>query len=108
MDVPWIGPTAHPTEQFECLDCSLVANLDVHGKCERCGSAAVLQLQLLEKTGRWAIFTDAAHWIPAERQYWKAADTESSSAQGRKNAVSATKKKLKLLPLRVRLGEECA
>ena len=69
MEAPWIGPIAHPTEQFECLDCSLVAVLNTHGRCERCDSNAVFPFQILEKTGRWITVNGVRFWIPSNPQY---------------------------------------
>lgn len=73
MAVPWIGPTAHPTEEFECLDCSLVAPLSAHGRCQRCGSNAVSQCQILEKTGEWVAVGGEKYWVPAQIQCEQAA-----------------------------------
>jgi hypothetical protein len=69
MTVPGIGPTAHPTEEFECLDCFLVAALNVHGRCERCNSNAVSPFQLLERTGRWITAGGGRFWIPSVQEY---------------------------------------
>jgi hypothetical protein len=69
MTAPCIGPTAHPTEEFECLDCFLVATLNVHGRCERCDSNAVFPFQTLEKTGRWITAGGARFWVPSVPEY---------------------------------------
>src|SRR5689334_23339052 len=69
MTAPWIGPTAHPTEEFECLDCFLVATLNVHGRCERCDSNAVLPFQTLEKIGRWITVGGIRFWVPTVPEY---------------------------------------
>lgn len=66
MAVPWIGPTAHPTEEFECLDCAFVAPLSTHGRCQRCGSNAVSQCLILENTGEWITVAGERYWVPAE------------------------------------------
>jgi len=34
-------------EHFECRDCLHVGSLDVHGACERCGSQAVISVEVL-------------------------------------------------------------
>ena len=73
MAVPWIGPTAHPAEEFECLDCSLLAPLNVHGRCQRCGSNAVSQCHVLEKTGEWVSVGGEKYWVPAAVQCDQAA-----------------------------------
>jgi hypothetical protein len=33
-----------PTRDFECLDCRLVAPLNMHGRCERCDSNGVVRI----------------------------------------------------------------
>ena len=68
MAVPWIGPTAHPTEEFECLDCAFVAPLSTHGRCQRCGSNAVAQCQIVENIGAWITVAGERYWVPAESQ----------------------------------------
>jgi len=32
------------SRDFECLDCCLIAPLNVHGRCQRCGSNGVIQI----------------------------------------------------------------
>lgn len=107
MDSPWISATAHPAEQFECLDCSLVSTLDPHGRCARCGSNAVLQLQLLEKTGQWAIRPEAAYWVPAQRQYWALSGPEHSVRELNSEPAVGGKKNVLEFPVRIP-SEECA
>lgn len=68
MAVPWIGPTAHPTEEFECLDCAFVAPLSIHGRCQRCGSDGVSPCQILENIGEWITVAGERYWVPAESQ----------------------------------------
>ena len=68
MAVPWIGPTAHPTEEFECLDCAFVAPLSTHGRCQRCGSDGVSPCQILENIGEWITVAGERYWVPAESQ----------------------------------------
>ena len=33
------------SRDYECLDCCLIAPLNVHGKCQRCGSNGVIRRQ---------------------------------------------------------------
>ena len=69
MAAAWISPTAHPSEEYECLDCQLVDVLSVHGECRRCGSSAVFPLPILEQTGTWLIMNGVPHWVPRDSQY---------------------------------------
>ena len=64
-----ISPLDHPSEEFECLDCSLVGTLSEHGRCPRCGSDAVMQFMVLEKVGRWIKVGDARYWVPTDQPY---------------------------------------
>jgi len=64
-----ISPIDHPSEEFECLDCSIVTRLNEHGRCPRCGSNAVMQFMVLEKVGRWINVRDVRFWVPNELPY---------------------------------------
>ena len=44
----YVESTVHPAEEFECLDCFLVAPLGLHGRCQRCDSDAVFQTHACE------------------------------------------------------------
>jgi hypothetical protein len=69
MAAAWISPTAHPSEEYECLDCQLVDVLSVHGQCQRCGSSAVLPSPILEQTGTWLTMNGVPYWVPRDSQY---------------------------------------
>ena len=34
-----------PSRDFECLDCCLIAPLNAHGRCQRCGSNGVIRMR---------------------------------------------------------------
>ena len=36
-------------ESYQCCNCWNIAVLDVHGRCGRCGSAAVISQELVER-----------------------------------------------------------
>jgi uncharacterized paraquat-inducible protein A len=36
--------SSSPSRDFECLDCCLIAPLDAHGRCQRCGSNGVIRM----------------------------------------------------------------
>jgi hypothetical protein len=65
----FISPIDHPSEEFECLDCSIVTRLNEHGRCPRCGSNAVMQFMVLEKVGRWINIRDVRFWVPNDLPY---------------------------------------
>src|SRR5258707_541986 len=104
MEAPWIGPTAHPTEEFECLDCFLVAVLNTHGRCERCDSNAVLPCQILEKTGRWITVGGAPFWVPTVPQYLRDQDAlviiPFTERNGHVAADARTRDQRKDIPIR--------
>jgi hypothetical protein len=70
-----ITPIEHPSEAFECLDCFLVDTLNEHGRCARCGSNAVMQYMVLEKTDRWIKVGGAPYWVSTEQPQMKAAES---------------------------------
>ena len=37
--------TGVPDRDFECLDCHLIAPLNLHGRCRRCDSNGVIQVR---------------------------------------------------------------
>jgi DNA-directed RNA polymerase subunit RPC12/RpoP len=65
----FISPIDHPSEEYECLDCSIVTKLNEHGRCPRCGSNAVMQFMVLEKVGRWINVRDVRFWVPNDLPY---------------------------------------
>jgi rRNA maturation endonuclease Nob1 len=48
-------------EQFECANCFRIVTLDEHGRCEHCGSLAVMSLERVE------VLVAATQTIVAER-----------------------------------------
>jgi hypothetical protein len=68
-----INAIEHPSEAFECLDCFLVDRLNEHGRCARCGSNAVMQYMVLEKTG--IKVGDAPYCVSTEQPHMKAAES---------------------------------
>jgi hypothetical protein len=65
----FISPIDHPSEEYECLDCSIVTTLNEHGRCPRCGSNAVMQFMVLEKVGRWINVGESRFWVPNDLPY---------------------------------------
>jgi hypothetical protein len=107
MAAPWIGPTAHPTEEFECLDCFLVATLNVHGRCERCDSNAVFPFQILEKTGRWITVGGVRFWVPSVPEYLSKQATIAFAEQDARVQASA-KTRAKPSPIAAPMEKKCA
>jgi hypothetical protein len=70
-----IHPIENPLEAFECLDCFLVDRLNEHGKCARCGSNAVMQYMVIEKTGRSTTVGDVRSWVSVEQRQMKTAES---------------------------------
>ena len=81
MAIPWISPISHPSEEFECLDCFLVGPLNVHGRCPRCDSNAVLPFMILANIGRWITVNDKRFWVPNKPQYLNAAQGKTFTAE---------------------------
>ena len=81
MAIPWISPTSHPSEEFECLDCFLVGPLNVHGRCPRCDSNAVLPFMVLANIGRWVTVNSKRFWVPNKPQYLNAAQGNPSAVE---------------------------
>lgn len=106
MDTPWFGPVAHPTEEFECLDCSLVAVLNMHGRCERCDSNAVLPCHMLEKRGHWITINGARFWIPSVPRYLSDEPVVNPSMEYRADA--RPRKQRKGSPNTARPEKKCA
>jgi uncharacterized paraquat-inducible protein A len=38
-------------EEYQCMGCHYIGGLNVHGRCDRCNSEAVLSQELLVMTG---------------------------------------------------------
>jgi len=101
MAAKLISPIEHPSETFECLDCSLVDTLDEHGRCARCGSNAVMQYMAPENAGYWIKIGDAPYWVSTSPAEINAADVNAADdalrfsehpRHCRKNARSAAPK----------------
>jgi len=69
-----ISHIEHPSEAFECLDCFLVDTLNEHGRCARCGSDAVMQYMVLEKSGYRIQISGAPYLVFTEQTHMKAAE----------------------------------
>jgi hypothetical protein len=108
MTVPWIGPTAHPTEEFECLDCFLVATLNVHGRCERCNSNAVFPFQTLEKTGRWITVRGVRFWVPSIPEYLSNKQTTIAFAEQDARIQGNARPRAKASPITAPIEKKCA
>lgn len=106
MAVPWISPVSHPSEEFECLDCFLVGTLNVHGRCQRCDSNAVLPFMILENIGRWLIVNNKRFWVPNKPQYLNAAQGNTFPAEQPMYAGSSAK--ITTLPPAPRAGKKAA
>ena len=68
-----MSPIGHPSEAFECQDCFLVDTLNIHGRCARCGSNAVMPYMMLKKSGRRTKVASAPYLISTEPPHVKAA-----------------------------------
>jgi hypothetical protein len=96
-----ISPIDHPTEEFECLDCSLVGTLSEHGRCPRCGSDAVMQFMVLEKVGRWIKVGDARYWVPTGLPYANGEQNNTLVPEQPRRARTSTRRNAPVLALAV-------